>query len=230
MNSAEDHGDGEQQDRAQVEAELPPAHGDARRVDQRRQDPEQHQFRSELDPRQAGNERKPDAGDDQKDRGSGVEPPRHNGHDDKLSGALARPVITATQMLDSMVASSRPTRAEVTDVANAILDGTDAVMLSQESAVGQYPVGAVAMLASIAERTELTAPYREWNERRVRRDAVEEQELEEPEEVPLRPRVEAGWKRRHRRYRRKDKNQPRRGSSPRESNYQSPSVFHEKSR
>jgi len=87
-----------------------------------------------------------------------------------LAGALARPVITATQMLDSMVASSRPTRAEVTDVANAILDGTDAVMLSQESAVGQYPVGAVAMLASIAERTELTAPYREWNERRVRRD------------------------------------------------------------
>ena len=87
-----------------------------------------------------------------------------------LAGALARPVITATQMLDSMVASSRPTRAEVTDVANAILDGTDAVMLSQESAVGQYPVGAVAMLARIAERTELTAPYREWNERRVRRD------------------------------------------------------------
>ena len=58
----------------------------------------------------------------------------------------------------------------MTDVANAILDGTDAVMLSQESAVGQYPVGAVAMLAAIAERTELTAPYREWNERRVRRD------------------------------------------------------------
>jgi pyruvate kinase len=87
-----------------------------------------------------------------------------------LAGALARPVITATQMLDSMVASSRPTRAEVTDVANAILDGTDAVMLSQESAVGQYPVESVAMLASIAQRTELTAPYREWNERRVRRD------------------------------------------------------------
>jgi pyruvate kinase len=69
-----------------------------------------------------------------------------------------------------MVASSRPTRAEVTDVANAILDGTDAVMLSQESAVGQYPVEAVAMLASIAERTEMTLPYREWNEHRVRRD------------------------------------------------------------
>src|SRR5919107_112314 len=87
-----------------------------------------------------------------------------------LAGALARPVITATQMLDSMVSSSRPTRAEVTDVANAILDGTDAVMLSQESAVGHYPVGAVQMMAAIAERTEMTAPYREWNERRVRRD------------------------------------------------------------
>jgi pyruvate kinase len=87
-----------------------------------------------------------------------------------LAGALARPSITATQMLLSMVVSSRPTRAEVTDVANAILDGTDAVMLSEESAVGHHPVEAVAMLAAIAERTELTAPYREWNERRVRRD------------------------------------------------------------
>jgi pyruvate kinase len=87
-----------------------------------------------------------------------------------LAGALARPSITATQMLDSMVRSPRPTRAEVTDVANAILDGTDAVMLSQESAVGQYPVESVAMLASIAERTEPAAPYADWNERRVRRD------------------------------------------------------------
>src|ERR687886_516413 len=87
-----------------------------------------------------------------------------------LAGALARPSITATQMLDSMVTSSRPTRAEVADVANAILDGTDAVMLSQESAVGAYPVESVAMLAAVAERTELTAPSAEWNERRVRRD------------------------------------------------------------
>jgi pyruvate kinase len=87
-----------------------------------------------------------------------------------LAGALARPSITATQMLDSMVASSRPTRAEVADVANAILDGTDAVMLSQESAVGHYPVETIAMMAAIAEHTEGAAPYREWNERRVRRD------------------------------------------------------------
>ena len=89
----------------------------------------------------------------------------------RIAGRLARPSITATQMLDSMVSSSRPTRAEVADVANAILDGTDAVMLSQETAVGAYPVGAVAMMASIAERTEHALPYREWNEERVRRDA-----------------------------------------------------------
>jgi pyruvate kinase len=89
----------------------------------------------------------------------------------KLAGALARPSITATQMLDSMVHSSRPTRAEVADVANAILDGTDAVMLSQETAVGAHPVGAIAMMAAIAERTEVTANYLEWNEHRVRRDA-----------------------------------------------------------
>ena len=89
----------------------------------------------------------------------------------RIAGKLARPSITATQMLDSMVNSSRPTRAEATDVANAILDGTDAVMLSQETAIGPYPVGAVAMMASIAERTEHTLPYRTWNEERVRRDA-----------------------------------------------------------
>jgi pyruvate kinase len=87
------------------------------------------------------------------------------------AGRFARPSITATQMLDSMVASSRPTRAEVADVANAILDGTDAVMLSQETAVGAYPVEAVAMMASIAERTERSAPYAAWNESRVTRDA-----------------------------------------------------------
>ncbi len=89
----------------------------------------------------------------------------------RIAGRLARPSITATQMLDSMVSSSRPTRAEATDVANAILDGTDAVMLSQETAVGAYPVEAVAMMASIAERTESVLPYKDWNEERVRRDA-----------------------------------------------------------
>jgi len=89
----------------------------------------------------------------------------------KIAGELARPSITATQMLDSMVRSSRPTRAEVADVANAILDGTDAVMLSQETAVGAYPVGAVAMMVAVAEVTEKTIDYDTWNEHRVRRTA-----------------------------------------------------------
>jgi pyruvate kinase len=73
-------------------------------------------------------------------------------------------------MLESMVTSPRPSRAEAADVANAILDGTDAVMLSQETAIGAYPVDSVAMMASIAERTEPSLPYKLWNDERVQRD------------------------------------------------------------
>ena len=76
----------------------------------------------------------------------------------RLANLKGKPVITATHMLESMTSSKRPTRAEATDVANAILDGTDCVMLSGESAMGKYPVDSVRMLAKIATASEPHRP------------------------------------------------------------------------
>jgi len=84
-----------------------------------------------------------------------------------LSGHAAKPSITATQMLATMVRATRPTRAEVADVANAIYDGTDAVMLSEETAVGEHPVEAVRVMDRIARATEPRLPYGHWVFNRV---------------------------------------------------------------
>lgn len=86
---------------------------------------------------------------------------------------LSKPVVTATQMLESMIKNPRPTRAEVSDVANAIYDSTSAIMLSGETAVGQYPIETVKMMKSIVEQAEKDFQYRTFFEREARTDYID---------------------------------------------------------
>jgi pyruvate kinase len=111
--------------------------------------------------------------------------PHHQKHIIRTGVAYGRPVITATQMLESMVRAPTPTRAEVSDIANAVFDGTSALMLSGETAIGEHPVAAVRTMARVATRAEREFDYPTWGRN------IGRQQADEYHGAPARTRITA---------------------------------------